>query len=128
MTVDVWSQPMHRPSASRCRQGRPKSSRSFWLELPVLLVIALGLAFLIKTFLMQAFYIPSGSMEETLAVGDRVLVNKLAYRFGDIERGDIVVFNGVDSWSPEVRIPTRRRTRSSAPCGRWPAPSGWPVQ
>jgi signal peptidase I len=103
MTVESGS--TDAPSAGEAlpRAGR-KSSRSFWLELPVLLVIALGLALLIKTFLMQAFFIPSGSMEETLAVGDRVLVNKLAYRIGDIERGDVIVFNGVDSWSPEVQV------------------------
>ncbi len=59
---------------------------------------------LIKTFLVQAFYIPSGSMEDTLAIGDRVLVNKLAYKIGDIQRGDIIVFNGVDSWAPEVQV------------------------
>ena len=63
-----------------------------------------GLAFLVKTFLVQAFYIPSGSMEHTLAVGDRVLVNKLVYKTRDIERGDVVVFNGVDSFTPEVTI------------------------
>ena len=51
------------------------------------------MAVLIKTFLVQAFYIPSGSMESTLEVGDRVMVNKLAYRFGDPSRGDIVVFD-----------------------------------
>jgi signal peptidase I len=81
-----------------------KRSGSFWRELPILLIIALGLALLIKTFLMQAFYIPSGSMEDTLQVGDRVLVNKLAYRFTDVKRGDVIVFNGVDSWAPEVQI------------------------
>ena len=81
----------------------PKRS-SFWRELPILVIIALALAFILKTFLIQAFYIPSGSMENTLQVGDRVMVNKLAYTFGDIQRGDIVVFNGVDSWDPEIEI------------------------
>ena len=73
-------------------------------ELPVLAVIALVLALLIKTFLVQAFYIPSGSMQDTLQPGDRVLVSKLTYRFRDIQRGDIVVFNGVDSFTPEVTV------------------------
>lgn len=77
---------------------------SFWKEVPILLVIAFGLAFLVKTFVVQAFYIPSGSMENTLQVGDRVLVNKVVYHLRPIERGDIVVFNGVDSFTPEVRI------------------------
>ncbi len=54
---------------------------------------ALAVALIIKTFLLQAFYIPSGSMENTLEIGDRVMVNKLAYRFGEPSRGDIVVFD-----------------------------------
>ncbi|MBW3536214.1 MAG: signal peptidase I [Actinobacteria bacterium] len=57
---------------------------------------ALLAAFLIKTFLFQAFYIPSGSMEPTLHIGDRVLVNKLSYTLGDIDRGDLVVFSRPD--------------------------------
>ncbi|GAA5062844.1 signal peptidase I [Thermocatellispora tengchongensis] len=77
---------------------------SFWKELPVLVVVALVLALIIKTFVVQAFYIPSESMENTLLTNDRVLVNKLVYRTRDIERGDIVVFSGVDSWDPEVQL------------------------
>jgi signal peptidase I len=53
---------------------------------------ALIVALVIKTFLIQAFYIPSGSMEPTLDIGDRVLVNKLSYRLHDVNRGDLVVF------------------------------------
>jgi signal peptidase I len=71
----------------------------------VLILIAFVLALLIKSLVAQAFYIPSGSMEQTLGIGDRVLVNKIVYRFRDIHRGDIVVFNGVDSWTPEQDVP-----------------------
>nr|WP_246497101.1 signal peptidase I [Sphaerisporangium rubeum] len=60
---------------------------------------------IIKSFVVQAFYIPSESMEPTLLVNDRVLVNKLVYHTRDIERGDIVVFSGVDSWASEVEVP-----------------------
>jgi signal peptidase I len=67
--------------------------RSFWRELPVLVLVALVIAVVVKTFLFQAFYIPSGSMLETLQINDRVLVNKLSYRFGDVHRGDVVVFD-----------------------------------
>lgn len=67
--------------------------RRFLRELPVLIVLALVLAIVIKTLLVQAFYIPSESMVPTLHVGDRVLVNRLAYRFGDIERFDVIVFS-----------------------------------
>ena len=82
---------------------------SFLRELPFLLLIAFVLALLIKAFLVQAFFIPSGSMEQTLhgcpgCHGDRVLVNKLVYKFRDIHRGEIVVFNGLDSFQPEVQV------------------------
>jgi len=73
----------------------------FLRELPVLIVVALGLALVIKAFLVQAFYIPSGSMEQTLAIRDRVLVNKLVYDIRDIRRGEIVVFDGQGSFSPD---------------------------
>lgn len=72
---------------------RAKGQRSFWKELPILIVVALVVAVLIKTFLIQAFFIPSGSMNDTLLEGDRVMVNKLAYRFGDPARGQVIVFD-----------------------------------
>jgi signal peptidase I len=94
----------------RSKHGSGKRS-SFWRELPVLLVVAIVLAVLIKTFLVQAFFIPSASMEKTLhgcdgCSGDRVLVNKLSYRFHDPRPGDIVVFEGPPSWqdTPEVQV------------------------
>ncbi|HEV3462913.1 MAG TPA: signal peptidase I, partial [Actinomycetota bacterium] len=61
-------------------------------ETVVLVVLAVLLAVVFKTFLVAAFYIPSGSMESTLNISDRVLVEKVSYRFGDVERGDVVVF------------------------------------
>ena len=79
--------------------NEPKKRGGFLRELPVLVIVALGLALLIKTFVVQAFWIPSGSMENTLLVGDRVLVNKLAYDFHDVHRGDVIVFNGAGSFS-----------------------------
>jgi signal peptidase I len=66
-------------------------------SLPFLVLVALGVAILIKSFLMQAFYIPSESMEPTLMRGDRVLVNKLAYLGGDVGRGDVIVFVNPES-------------------------------
>ena len=77
---------------------KPRRHRSFIRELPVLIVIALVLALVIKTYAIQAFYIPSASMENTLDIGDRVLINKLVYDFRGIHRGDVVVFNGNGSW------------------------------
>ncbi len=69
-----------------------RKHRPFWVELPVLVVVAFVVALLIKTFLIQAFYIPSGSMETTLGIGDRVLVEKISYHFHEPRRGDVVVF------------------------------------
>ena len=67
-----------------------------WRELPFLILIALVVAIVVKTFLVQAFYIPSESMDPTLLRGDRVLVCRFCYRVGDIERGDVVVFADPD--------------------------------
>ncbi|MGE5830069.1 MAG: signal peptidase I [Micromonosporaceae bacterium] len=72
-----------------------------WQELPLLLVVAFCLAVLIRTFLLQAFFIPSSSMEDTLLVGDRVLVNKIVYDVRTPARGEIVVFRGTEGWAPE---------------------------
>jgi signal peptidase I len=80
------------------RGGGRRRRRSFWRELPVLIVVALVLAVLIKTFAIQAFFIPSASMENTLEIGDRVLINKIVYHLRPIHRGDIVVFDGTGSW------------------------------
>ncbi|GII91428.1 signal peptidase I [Sinosporangium siamense] len=98
--MDVVAEDTQKPAK---RGGKAKKG-SFWRELPVLVVVALVLALLIKTFVVQAFYIPSESMENTLLTNDRVLVNKLVYHTRDIERGDVVVFSGVDSWDSEVKL------------------------
>lgn len=87
--------------AAASEQTRARQ-RSFWRELPVLLVVALGLTIIIKVFAVQAFYIPSSSMENTLKIGDRILVNKVVYHLRNIHRGDVAVFNGLDSWDPTV--------------------------
>ena len=88
------------PGGPRRGHRRKRKQRSFWRELPILVAVALLLAVVIKTFAIQAFWIPSGSMENTLEINDRVLVNKIVYHTRDIHRGDIVVFNGDGSWDP----------------------------
>jgi signal peptidase I len=80
------------PNPEIDKPKKEKKQGSFLKELPILIIIAFGLALLIKTFLLQAFYIPSESMVPTLQVGDRVLVNKLVYRIHPPRRGDIIVF------------------------------------
>jgi signal peptidase I len=82
------------PSGDERAEQRDK--KGFWRELPVLVAIALLIAILIKSFLIQAFYIPSPSMEPTLVRGDRVLVCRVCVRFGDVSRGDVIVFADPD--------------------------------
>ncbi|MFJ8739245.1 signal peptidase I [Embleya sp. NPDC127516] len=72
-----------------------------WVELPLLVAVAMVVVLAVNSWVAQPFVIPSGSMENTLQVGDRVLVNKLAYEFGDIRRGDMIVFDGRGSFTPE---------------------------
>ena len=71
---------------------------SFLRELPVIIIAALVVSIIVKTFLVHFFYIPSGSMENTLQVGDRIAVNKLGALFTDIKRGEVVVFGDPDNW------------------------------
>ncbi len=75
-----------------------KRSGSFWRELPILLGVAILVAVLVRFFVLQTFYIPSPSMEHTLNVWDRVLVNKLVYDFREPRRGEIVVFKAPTDW------------------------------
>jgi signal peptidase I len=92
------------PVREDARAEPARSRRTSWIELVLLVALTLAVAGLIRTFLVQPFFIPSESMENTLRVGDRVLVDKLSYRFHDIHRGDVVVFNGLDSFTPEVQV------------------------
>ena len=87
------------PFAAAWRFLFPKKPRPFIVELPFLVIFALFLAFLIKTFLVQAFFIPSGSMQNTLAIGDRVLVNRASvWLGGQPQRGQVVVFQDPGGW------------------------------
>ena len=86
--------------------GRRAAPRRAWSrELPLLVGVALALTLVVRLFVGQAYYIPSGSMQPTLTVGDRVIVSRLAVRFGDVQRGDVVVFDGRGSFIP-VQSPT----------------------
>ena len=71
-------------------------------ELPLLVILALLVSLLIKSFLVQFFYIPSGSMENTLQVKDRVAVNRIPFIGKDISRGDVIVFRDPAGWLPEA--------------------------
>ena len=87
--------PGEAPDSSTSRRGNEafKAVRDWVIVLVVALLVALG----IRTFVLQQFYISGPSMETTLFQPNRVLVNKLSYRFGDIDRGDVVVFDRVTS-------------------------------
>ncbi|TCP51969.1 signal peptidase I [Tamaricihabitans halophyticus] len=92
-------------SAEQAPASKPKKKqRSFWKELPILIGVALVLAFLIQQFIGRPYMIPSGSMEQTLhgcpgCTGDRVLVDKVTYLFTDPSPGDVVVFKGPQPWT-----------------------------
>ncbi|MDP1851255.1 MAG: signal peptidase I [Candidatus Planktophila sp.] len=75
---------------------------SIFRELPFLVVVALVVSLLAKTFIVQFFYIPSGSMENTLQIQDRVAVNRLPFLSKNISRGDVVVFRDPANWLPEA--------------------------
>ena len=96
------------PDAPPTAGTRPKRSRAV-VEWVVLIVAALLIALVVRTFVFQAFYIPSPSMVPNLEVGDRVLVNKLSYDFGDPERGDVVVFEAPPgAATPDVKDLVKR--------------------
>jgi signal peptidase I len=98
-TPPIASADVPRRTRRRRRHAKRRGDGAALLrELPILIGVALVLALLIKTFLVQAFYIPSDSMENTLKVGDRVLVNKLGNYFGSVDRGQVVVFKDPGGW------------------------------
>lgn len=104
-SVDGVAEPSTEPNASPSGPARPtktalsgsKKVKSL-IEWVVVIVVALVVALGIRQFVFQPFWIPSGSMEDTLGIGDRVLVNKAAYRFHGVRHGDVVVFEQPESW------------------------------
>jgi signal peptidase I len=90
------------PNPELVPSGRRRDKRKrlpFWIELPILIVIALVVALVVRTWVVQTFYIPSGSMENTLELDDKLLVNKLIYDFRAPDRGEIIVFQPPASWN-----------------------------
>ena len=75
-----------------------------WWDLPLTIGIALAVVLAVTRFVAQPFVIPSGSMESTLGVGDRILVSKLTYHGRPVERGDVIVFDGTDSFVPASQV------------------------
>lgn len=99
--------PADEPAPTRRTRQRKRGGWTFLRDVVIIVVIALVASFLIKTFIVRSFYIPSGSMEQTLDVNDRILVDELTPRFGGYERGDIVVFQDPGGWLPPQSADTR---------------------
>jgi signal peptidase I len=104
--ASLWGRYQARRRARRAAKAAKPRRKAPWWELPLLIVIAIVIAILVKTFVVQPFYIPSESMEKTLAGSarlghDRILVNKLIFDFRDPHPGDIVVFHAPKGWDDE---------------------------
>ncbi|WP_308440386.1 signal peptidase I [Sediminihabitans luteus] len=97
MTYDAAPEPVPAPEGVAAT-GRPAKRSSFLREVAIVVVTALVLSWLIKTFLVQAFYIPSESMEATLQKDDRVMVSRLVPGVFDVHRGDVIVFKDPGNW------------------------------
>ena len=105
-------------------EEQPKKHLPLWQETILLLAVALGLAILIKALLVQAFYIPSESMEPGLVRNDRILVQKVSYWFGGTpQRGDVVVFKDPGGWlsGSEAVGPPNTVTKLMAKIGLYPS-------
>jgi len=87
---DDFSDPTGKVPAVRRRKW---FTRRWVIEWLIIIAVAVGVAILLRAFVVQTYYIPSGSMEPTLQVGDRILVNKLSYHLHAVNRGDIIVFS-----------------------------------
>ena len=95
----------------RSESERASHKRRGWLtflrDVVVIILVAVLVSFLVKTFVVRSFYIPSGSMENTLLINDRIFVDELTPRFGAYDRGDIVVFRDPGGWLPPSTLPAR---------------------
>jgi signal peptidase I len=105
--------------AERERTGRRRRKLPFWIELPLLVVVALVFTFVIQTFVARVYVIPSGSMELTLngnnGSGDRIVVDKVVYDFHSPRPGDVVVFKGPPGWDQTEFFPDS----STNPVVKW---------
>jgi signal peptidase I len=99
------------PAPASRREASSGRGRRGWIvflrDVIVIILVAVLVSFLVKTFLVRSFYIPSGSMENTLQINDRILVDEITPRFGGYERGDVVVFRDPGGWLPPSPPDTR---------------------
>lgn len=94
------------PQTRDDERRRDEKQGSLGRELIVIVVVALALSVLVRTFVAQAFYVPSSSMEDTLQIQDRILVSKLSTQLGGVNRGEVVVFTDPGGWLPPAEKPT----------------------
>src|SRR5918994_7999189 len=99
-TASADQAPASGSDAATANRRRRRGWLSFLRDVIVIILIAVLVSFLVKTFLVRSFYIPSGSMEDTLHINDRILVDEITPRFGAYDRGDIVVFQDPGGWLP----------------------------
>lgn len=107
MTSDAEAPAEPVTRAQRRRQGGRRGGWVFLRDVLVIILIAVVVSALVKTFLVRSFYIPSGSMEDTLQIDDRILVDELTPRWNGYQRGDIVVFQDPGGWLPPNASPAQ---------------------
>ncbi|MDX2375572.1 signal peptidase I [Microbacterium sp. LRZ72] len=95
------------PAAETPPRSRRRGLLVLLRDVVVIVLVAVLVSFLVKTFVVRSFYIPSGSMENTLLVDDRILVDEITPRFGGYDRGDVVVFRDPGGWLPAQAEPVR---------------------
>src|SRR6187402_2188261 len=109
-SIDSQTAPAEPIPTPRQPSGDSRRHRG-WLyflrDVLVIVLVAVLVSFLVKTFIVRSFYIPSGSMEDTLLVNDRILVDEITPHFGGYDRGDIVVFEDPGGWLPPTTEPAR---------------------
>ncbi|MDR2723325.1 MAG: signal peptidase I [Cellulomonadaceae bacterium] len=99
---------MMRPVRARRRPAHAKRRHiGFWKEAAIVAAVALLGSWALQSFVVQSYYIPSGSMRNTLEISDRIMVSRITPRLRDVQRGDIVVFNDFEGWLPEQYHPVR---------------------
>ncbi|MGD0055261.1 MAG: signal peptidase I, partial [Acidimicrobiales bacterium] len=91
-SVGTLDEPIEEPDEVPDGDALARRRRKFIIEWAAIIVVAVLASFLVRTFVFETYFIPSASMEPTLMIGDRIIVNKLAVDFGTIHTGDIVVF------------------------------------
>jgi signal peptidase I len=107
MTTEQTASASEPRGAAKQQRTRRRGWWPFVRDLLIIVLIAVVVSFVVKTFLVRSFYIPSGSMEQTLQIKDRILVDELTPHFGEYERGDVVVFRDPGGWLPPSTEPER---------------------